>query len=296
MTAAIQLEQVTKVYKGKTAVDRLSLTIERGSVVALLGPNGAGKTTTVSLMLGLQQPTSGQARLLGSDPRDRGVRDRIGAMLQEVSVIDNLTVEETIGLFRSYYRRPLPLDRLLRMAGLEESRRKFASSLSGGQKRRLGFALAAAGDPDVLFLDEPTVGMDVEARRLFWASIREMAGQGRTIVLTTHYLEEADQTADRVIVMRQGSILADGTPESIKAAAARRTLAFTAAPGLTSERLLTYPGVTDVEWKGHRVRIACRDTDRLLFALLKGNERMKDIEITAGGLEDAFETLLREAN
>ncbi|MBW7458851.1 ABC transporter ATP-binding protein, partial [Paenibacillus sepulcri] len=185
MTAAIQLDQVTKIYKGKKAVDGLSLTIEKGSVVALLGPNGAGKTTTVSMILGLHQPTSGSVKLLGGDPRDPRIRDQIGAMLQDVSVIDNLKVNETIELFRHYYEKPLPLEQLLRISGLEKEKNKMATALSGGQQRRLGFALAVAGDPEVLFLDEPTVGMDVSSRQLFWDTIRAMAGRGRTIVLTT---------------------------------------------------------------------------------------------------------------
>jgi ABC-2 type transport system ATP-binding protein len=157
MTAAIHLDRVTKVYKGKKAVDNLSLKIEQGSVVALLGPNGAGKTTTISMILGLLQPTSGSVTLLGGDPREQRIRDRIGAMLQDVSVIDNLKVSETINLFRSYYVKPLPLEHLLHISGLEDEKEKMATALSGGQQRRLGFALAAAGDPEVLFLDEPTV-------------------------------------------------------------------------------------------------------------------------------------------
>ncbi len=164
MKHAIELEHVTKQYREKKAVDDMTLHIEQGSIVALLGPNGAGKSTTVNMVLGLTAPTAGTVRLMGGSPRDRAVRNRIGAMLQEVSVIDSLKVEETINLFRSYYTNPLSTGELLRISGLEDERGKYATSLSGGQMRRLGFALAMAGDPELIFLDEPTVGMDVTSR------------------------------------------------------------------------------------------------------------------------------------
>jgi ABC-2 type transport system ATP-binding protein len=296
MTAAIQLDRVTKVYKGKKAVDNLSLKIEQGSVVALLGPNGAGKTTTVSMILGLHQPTSGSVTLLGGDPREQRIRDRIGAMLQDVSVIDNLKVSETINLFRSYYIKPLPLEQLLHISGLEGEKEKMATALSGGQQRRLGFALAIAGDPEVLFLDEPTVGMDVTSRQLFWDTIRAMAGRGRTIVLTTHYLEEADNVADRVVVINNGKLIADGTPSEIKAETTGRVLSFTAGASVTKELLLALPELSDMEWSGRRVKLFSRNTDRLIKALIEKQVDMRDIEIQSGGLEDAFQALVQQAN
>ncbi|WP_274648708.1 ABC transporter ATP-binding protein [Paenibacillus humicola] len=295
MKAAIELRHVTKVYKGKKAVDDLSLTVEEGSVVALLGPNGAGKTTTVSMILGLQQPTSGEVKLLGGAPGDRGIRSRIGAMLQEVSVIDNLKVSETIRLFRSFYDNPMPLEQLLRISGLEDEKDKIASSLSGGQQRRLGFALAAAGDPEVLFLDEPTVGMDVTSRQLFWDTVRAMATRGRTIILTTHYLEEADSIADRVVVINNGRLVADGTPSQIKAETTGRIISFTAGATLTTEKLHSVPGVRDVEWNGRRVKLYSGDTDRLIAELIGRRVEMKDIEIQSGGLEEAFQSLVGSA-
>jgi ABC-2 type transport system ATP-binding protein len=296
MTAAIQLDRVTKVYKGKKAVDNLSLKIEQGSVVALLGPNGAGKTTTVSMILGLLQPTSGSVTLLGGDPREQLIRDRIGAMLQDVSVIDNLKVSETINLFRSYYIKPLPLEQLLHISGLEGEKEKMATALSGGQQRRLGFALAIAGDPEVLFLDEPTVGMDVTSRQLFWDTIRAMAGRGRTIVLTTHYLEEADNVADRVVVINNGKLIADGTPSEIKAETTGRVLSFTAGASVTKELLLALPELSDMEWSGRRVKLFSLNTDRLIKALIEKQVDMRDIEIQSGGLEDAFQALVQQAN
>jgi ABC-2 type transport system ATP-binding protein len=295
VNAAIQLERVSKVYKGKIAVDDLTLTVEAGTVFALLGPNGAGKTTTISMILGLQQPTSGKVKLLGGDPREPRVRDRIGAMLQDISVIDNLKVSETVNLFRSYYRNPLPLEQLLLISGLQSEKDKMATALSGGQQRRLGFAMSAAGDPDIIFLDEPTVGMDVTSRQLFWDTIRAMAARGKTVVLTTHYLEEADSLADRIVVINNGKLIADGTPSEIKANTTGRVISFTAGAGVTTESMLSMPGVSDVEWSGRRVKLFSSDTDRLIGTLIEKRVDIRDIEIQSGGLEDAFQALVQPA-
>ena len=294
MNWAIELENVSKIYKAKKAVDNLSLKVEKGTVFALLGPNGAGKTTTISMILGMRQPTSGKVKLLGGDPKDIRVRDRIGAMLQDVSVIDSLKVSETIDLFRSYYSKPQSLQTLLQISGLEKDKDKMATALSGGQQRRLGFALAAAGDPEVIFLDEPTVGMDVTSRQLFWDTIRAMADRGRTVVLTTHYLEEADNLADRIVVINNGAIVADGTPSQIKAATTGRAISFTAGAGVTTEALRALPGVEKVEWNGHRAKLHSADTDRLIRLLIERKVDMRDIEIQSGGLEDAFQALIQQ--
>lgn len=294
MKTAIALDRVSKEFKGKRAVDEISLNIEEGSVVALLGPNGAGKTTTVSMMLGLIRPTGGTVRLLGGDPRDWGIRSRLGAMLQEVSMIDRLQVGEIIELFRSYYEKPLPLERLLRISGLEEESGKLATSLSGGQRRRLDFALALAGDPSVLFLDEPTVGMDVTSRQLFWETVRALAGTGRTLILTTHYLEEADSLADRVVVINKGRLIADGTPAEVKASTSGKILSFTAGPGVTPQLVRALPGVTDASWSGRRVKLFSADTDRLLRELIRMEADIRDIEVHGGGLEEAFRHLVQE--
>ncbi|WP_219835160.1 ABC transporter ATP-binding protein [Paenibacillus sp. R14(2021)] len=296
MKAAIQLSGVSKIYKDKKAVDNVTLSIAEGTVVALLGPNGAGKTTTVSMILGLHKPTKGTVKLLGGNPGDTRVRDRIGAMLQDVSVIDGLKVAESINLFRSYYEKPLALDYLLKVSNLEAEKDKMASALSGGQQRRLGFALALAGDPEVIFLDEPTVGMDVTSRQLFWDTVRAMAGKGRTIVLTTHYLDEADSVADRIVVINNGRIIADGTPSEIKAETTGRVISFIAGASVTTEALRALPGVTDVEWSGRKVRLFSGDTDRLIKALIEQRLDMRDIEIQSGGLEDAFQALVQQAN
>jgi ABC-2 type transport system ATP-binding protein len=248
------------------------------------------------MILGMQQPTSGSVTLLGSDPREQKVRNRIGAMLQDVSVIDNLKVAETINLFRNYYSNPLSLEHLLRISGLESERNKMAAALSGGQQRRLGFALAAAGDPEVIFLDEPTVGMDISSRHLFWDTIRAMAGKGRTVVLTTHYLEEADSLADRIVVINNGKLIADGTPSEIKAGTTGRVISFTAGASVTTESLRSIPGIVDIEWSGRRVKLNSGDTDSLIVALIEKRIDMRDIEIQSGGLEDAFQALVQNTN
>ena len=295
MKAAIQLTGVSKIFKGKPAVDDLTLSIQEGTVSAYFDPNGAGKTTTVSMILGLQQPTKGTVKLLGGDPREQKVRNRIGAMLQDVSVIDGLKVSESINLFRSYYEKPLALQYLLQVSNLEAEKDKIASSLSGGQQRRLGFALALAGDPEVIFLDEPTVGMDVTSRQLFWDTVRAMAGRGRTIVLTTHYLDEADSVADRIVVINNGKLIADGTPSEIKAETTGRVISFIAGESVTTERLLVLPGVTDIEWSGRKVKLSSSNTDQLIAALIEKRFEMRDIEIQSGGLEDAFQALVQTA-
>ncbi|TXK84069.1 ABC transporter ATP-binding protein [Paenibacillus sp. N3.4] len=294
MKPIIELVEVSKVFKGKPAVDNVSLTIEEGSVVALLGPNGAGKTTTVSMTLGLLQPTKGDIRLLGGKPQDRAVRDRMGAMLQDVNIIDGLTVVETINLFRHYYSNPLPLQKLLHVSGLEAEKNKRASALSGGQKRRLGFALALAGDPSLLFLDEPTVGMDITSRQQFWDTVRDMAAHGRTIILTTHYLEEADSIADRIVVINKGKLIADGTSAEIKASTNQKTIMFTAGVQLTADMLADIPMIANVTWSGRRVKITSPDTDQVIMALIQKGLDIKDIEIHTGGLEDAFQFLVQQ--
>ena len=219
-TPAAELHQVTKRYGTITALDDITLAIEPGKVTALLGPNGAGKTTAVRLMLGLTRPTAGAARLFGSDPQDVEARRRTGVMLQVAKVPETLRVRENLELFRSYYRNPMGLDDALAAAGLGKLADRKYGELSGGQQQRVQFALAICGNPELLFLDEPTVGLDVIARRAFWQEVRRLRENGRGVLLTTHYLEEADALADRVVVLHEGRILADGTPDTLKGLAA----------------------------------------------------------------------------
>jgi ABC-2 type transport system ATP-binding protein len=217
MAAVVELRGARKRFGEIEAVKGVDLAIGPGELVALLGPNGAGKTTSISLMLGLRQPTAGEARLFGLIPTDRRARSRCGVMLQESGTTGVLTVTEIVDLFRAYYPSPLPTVRAIALAGLEPKAGARIGTLSGGERQRLYFALAVCGDPEALFLDEPTVGMDVAARRGVLASIRALSDAGKTIVLTTHYLEEADQLAHRIVVIDHGVVIADATPREIKA-------------------------------------------------------------------------------
>lgn len=299
MKSIITMEHVSKQFKEHTAVNDLTLDIQEGSITALLGPNGAGKTTSISMMLGLSRPTSGSVKVMGGDPQDRNVKQAMGAMLQDISVIDRLKVDETVDLFRHYYKNPLPLQHLLKISGLNEVRSQYATSLSGGQKRRLDFALAMAGDPKLLFLDEPTVGMDVAIRHQFWETIGKLANEGRTILLTTHYLEEADKLADRIIIINKGQKMADGSPEEIKALQGKKTITFSLpaeelASGKADLVLSALPNITDCRREGQKVTLTSPDTDHLIYVLVQSGLNMRDISIQTGGLEDAFQFLLQE--
>ena len=216
MDIAVELTDVCKSFGKVEALRGLDLQVRRGEVYSLLGPNGAGKTTSVSLMLGLRRPTAGTVRVLGCAPDDRRVRSRSGVMLQESGVPQTLTVREVVETFASYYPNPIPVSEAIARAGLESKANSKVGGLSGGQRQRLYFALAVIGNPELLYLDEPTVGMDVETRRHFWEQIRSLADQGRTILLTTHYLEEADALCDRLAIIDHGRIVAEGTPEELK--------------------------------------------------------------------------------
>ena len=211
-----RLYAASKTYDDIVALDRLDLELNAGETLALLGPNGAGKTTAIALLLGLATPTSGKATIFGCDPRAATSRRRVGAMLQVSSVPATLTVREHVTLFSSYYPRPLPVAQTLSLALLERLAPRKFGALSGGERQRLFFALAICGDPDVLFLDEPTVGLDVETRRSLWNSVRELVDRGKSVLLTTHHLEEADALANRIVMLANGAVLAQGSPAELK--------------------------------------------------------------------------------
>ncbi|HEX4215338.1 MAG TPA: ABC transporter ATP-binding protein [Candidatus Dormibacteraeota bacterium] len=284
---AVELREARKHYGAVEALRGVDLAIGRGESVAILGPNGAGKTTAISLMLGLRRPTSGQARLFGMDPGDRRARSRCGVMLQESGVSDVLQVRETVDLFRAYYPNPLSLDRALRMAGLEEQAKVKVGKLSGGQRQRLYYSLAVCGDPDAVFLDEPTVGMDVESRRAFLDGIEEFGRQGRTIVLTTHYLREADELADRIVVIDKGLVIADDTPGRIKSRVAGKKVTFTVMPGLQEADLAGLP-YTQLQIDGERVRLLSNEPEAVMSALFRRDLAICDLEVVGADLEDAF--------
>ncbi len=286
MAPAAELIDATKKYGEVDALKGVTIRIELGEVVAMLGPNGAGKTTSISLLLGLRKPTSGKALLLGLDPTNLQARSRVGVMLQESGVPAMLKVREIVDLFRSYYPKPLPRDEAIAIAGLEEKADALVRELSGGQRQRLYFALAVCGDPDVLFLDEPTVGMDVEGRRSFIERIADFARRGRTVVLTTHYLEEADQLAKRVIVIDRGVVIVDAPPAEIKSKVAGKRVRFN-APVLTEKDLDGLP-VTAVTIKDHSVQLFTNQPESVLRELFRRGMEISDLEVAGADLEEAF--------
>ncbi|MDM5337547.1 ABC transporter ATP-binding protein [Fictibacillus enclensis] len=292
MNKVVSLKHVSKSFKNEKAVDDVSFSIQAGEIVAILGPNGAGKTTTILMMLGLMEPETGFSTLFGSDPKSKKVREKIGAMLQEVSVMDGLTCREILTLVRTYYPNPLPVDELIDLTGLEErDLKKRAEKLSGGQKRRLNFALALAGDPDLLFFDEPTVGMDISARKSFWDTVRLLKERGKTIIFTTHYLQEADDVAERIIMFHKGRIVADGKPEALKSKIARQTVSFVAENRIPLDEFWKLPNVQDVYRLGERVYILSDDSDRVLKALFQNKWNIRNIRTEQGKLEEAFDHL-----
>ncbi len=289
MPAAAQLIDATKKYGAVEALKGVSLDIELGEVVAMLGPNGAGKTTSISLLLGLRKPTTGKAQLFGLDPSDLNARSRVGVMLQESGIPEMLRVQEIVDLFRSYYPKPMARDRAISMAGLDEKAKALVKQLSGGQRQRLYFALAVCGDPEVLFLDEPTVGMDVEGRRSFIERIAEFANMGRTVVLTTHYLEEADQLAKRVVVIDRGLVIADASPQEIKSRVAGKRVRFTAAA--MTDKDLEGLQVTTSTFADHRVQLLTNQPEAVLRELFRRGVEISDLEVSGADLEDAFISL-----
>jgi len=255
---AVTFRDVVKVYHPDIrALDHVSFDIDRGETVALLGPNGAGKSTAIDTMLGLRAPTSGEVRVLGGQPAAAVAAGRIGGMLQTGGLPEGAKVGELVGLFRQLYRDRRPAAELMRLAGIADLGDRRVERLSGGQTQRVRFALALAGDPELLFLDEPTAALDVEARRNFWRSVAKISEQGTTVLFATHYLDEADANASRIIVVNHGRVIADGTPSQIKAYTANRTLRFT-TPAPDPAQLLRLPGVADVLVNGDAVTVRTR--------------------------------------
>ena len=293
METIAELRGVTRRFGKQTAVDGLDLSIPRGGVYALLGPNGAGKTTTISLLLGLIRPDAGNATVFGRLPGEMDARRAIGAMLQVSGVPATLTVREHIEQFSGYYPQPLPFADVISRAGLDGLENRRFGKLSGGQKQRVLFALAICGDPELLFLDEPTVGLDVEVRRRLWSVIRDLAREGRTIVLTTHYLEEADALADRVGVLNHGRLVAEGTPAEIKARVGGRIIRCTTA--LPEAELRALPGVRGLRRHSARIELAVDEAEPALRELLARDATLSDLEVVGIGLDDAFLSLTEAA-
>lgn len=281
-----RLVNVTKRYGSVVALDGFDFAVERGELVSVLGPNGAGKTTAIRLLLGLARPTKGEVRVLGGDPRIRASRMRIGAMLQIGKVPETLRVREHVELFSTYYPQPLPYSDIVDIAGLTEIQERRYGDLSGGQQQRVLFALAICGNPDVIFLDEPTVGLDVEARRSMWAMIRRLVDEGRSVLLTTHYLDEADHLADRIVILHEGKHLVEGTPSEIKRAVATKTVrCTTVVEGSTIESI---PGVRTVRTHRGKLEVLVTEAEPVVRALLELDPNLSDLEVAEADLESAF--------
>lgn len=287
---AVRTTGLSKRYGAVTAVDDLNLDIHAGETVALLGPNGAGKSTTISMILGQARPDAGTVEVLGRSPASAVGSGRIGAMLQGGKLPDMVTVAELVSLARAIYPRPLPADEIMAAAGLAGYAGRRLDSLSGGESQRALFALAITGDPDVVVLDEPTTGMDVEARQRFWRAVRERAAAGRTVLFATHYLAEADEFADRIIMLSNGRVVADGSSAEIRSISGHRTVSFDLTEG-SLEGLDQLPGVRGVELRGSRAVLETDDADATVAALISTRGAVNNLEVSGAGITDAFLTL-----
>jgi ABC-2 type transport system ATP-binding protein len=287
--SAVSLVGVSKDFGHVHAVREVDLTIEPGEIVAFLGPNGAGKTTTIDMVLGLSEPTAGEVSVLGLRPRQAIARGLVSAVMQTGGLLKDLTVRETVAYTASLFADTRPVDEVLADAGIIAISDRKVGKCSGGEQQRLRFAMALLPDPALLLLDEPTTGMDVEGRRTFWSAIRADAEKGRTVLFATHYLEEADQYADRIVLISQGRIVADGSGSEIKALASGRTVRAT-LPDADTAALSALDGVDSVEVRGDSVIVHAKDSDAVARHLLTRTPA-RDVEITAKGIEEAFLSL-----
>ncbi|MDP9094822.1 MAG: ABC transporter ATP-binding protein [Actinomycetota bacterium] len=290
-TAGIQLSGLAKSFRSSAgpvhAVRGIDVSIAPGETVALLGPNGAGKSTTIDMMLGLSRPDAGTVSVFGMSPAQAIASGAVGAMLQVGGVIQHLSVRELITMVASLYPEPLGVDEVIELTKIGDLADRKTSKLSGGQTQRLRFAICLVSNPDLLVLDEPTVALDVEGRRDFWTTMRAFASRGKTVIFATHYLEEADAYADRIILMAHGRIVADGAATQIKATVGLRTIRAT-LPDPDLAALAMLPGVTNVDTRGDAVIMNCSNSDSALRAFLPAWPAACDIEVTGAGLEEAF--------
>jgi ABC-2 type transport system ATP-binding protein len=286
----VAFARVFKEFGAVRAVDGLDLTIGLGERVALLGRNGAGKSTSVGLLLGLEEPTSGKVELFGATPESAVRAGRVGAMLQDFTPVSRVTVRELVTFVAGTYPDPMPVDDVLDMSGLTELAGRRADKLSGGQAQRVSFAVAIAGDPDLLVLDEPTAALDVQARQAFWRSMRTFSERGKTVLFSTHYLEEADQNADRIVVIDRGRLVADGDSAEIKRTVGGSTVSFDAGAGPLPDGLHALPGVVSVEVADGRVRLRTTDSDATVAQLTQVLVP-RSLQVVPAALEDAFLSL-----
>ncbi|HJQ87847.1 MAG TPA: ABC transporter ATP-binding protein [Propionibacteriaceae bacterium] len=288
-----ELRGVSKTYgsggSAVLAVEGVDLSVRAGELLAVLGPNGAGKTTVLGMLTGLTTPSSGTARLFGRDPRDLGARQRMGVMLQSSGVPDTLRVRELLTAFRGYYPAPLPVASVVEAAGLHGLENRLFGTLSGGQQRRVLFGIALCGDPQLVFVDEPTTGLDAEVRRTLWATLRTLAATGRGVVLTTHYLEEADALADRIVLLHEGRVIVEGTPSQIKSLVPGRRI--TAESSIEAGQASGWAGVRHAQRDGTRLELLVSEPEPVLRELLQRDQSVTGVTVTEPTLEDAFLTL-----
>ena len=289
----VSFQNVSKHYGSLKAVDGLTLGLQAGQTVALLGPNGAGKSTSLDMLLALRKPTSGKIEMFGDDPYHAVKSGRVGAMLQSGGLMPEVTVRELVTLVTTLHPKPEPVDTTLKRAGIDQFADQRVDRLSGGQTQRVRFALAICGKSELIVLDEPTAAMDVETRRLFWDSMKEEVAEGRTLLFATHYLEEADQAADRILVINRGRLLADGTPAEIKERAGAKRISFR-LDRVNEPFLLGLPGLVNLEIRRDVVQIQTSDSDATLYAVLDAGYRPHEIEVTSLGLEQAFLAITAE--
>lgn len=287
------LAGASKRYGSVLALDHIDLPICAGEVLAVLGPNGAGKTTAISLLLGLQQVDDGKAELFGMAPDSLAARRRVGAMLQAAAVPETLRVDELVRLFASYYPHPRALDECARMAGVEDLLDRRYGKLSGGQQRRVQFALAIVGRPDILFLDEPTTGLDIQAREIMWQTIRGLVAEGCAVVLTTHYLEEAEALADRVCVIANGHIVAEGSVAAIRARVSQKRIRCISTLG--NQTIACWPHVRRVCRDGQYVEIVTDAAEFVVRQLLAQDAGLAELEVHRAGLAEAFVEITQQA-
>jgi ABC-2 type transport system ATP-binding protein len=286
-TQNIVVRNLTKTFGTVRAVRGINFEMKRGTTVALLGPNGAGKSTTIDMMIGLTTPDVGSVSLFGNTPADAVHMGLIGAMTQTGSLIDYLNVRELVSMMAALYPSPLDVDEALRISGADAFADRMTRKLSGGETQRVRFAMVLVADAELLVLDEPTVALDVEGRRDFWTAMRAFAARGKTVVFATHYLEEADAYADRIILIAHGRIVADGAPTEIKATVGGRIVRAT-LPHVELNELRRLSGVTSAERRGDAVTLNCADSDATLRELFTQYPNVRDIEVRGAGLEEAF--------
>jgi len=293
--AVVEVREVTRTFGPVTALDGVSLSVEPGQLVGLLGPNGAGKTTLLSLLSGLRRPDSGTVRIFGGDPRDPAARASLGTTPQETGLPDVLRVGEVVELVARHYPDPMPTGELLERFALGDMLRRQTGSLSGGQKRRLAVALALVGRPRLVLLDEPTTGLDVEARHELWSALRTFHSEGATVVVTSHYLEEIEALAERVVVVGQGRILADDSLSRILATVARRKVLVSLDEAAATELSVALPAVSAPAREGDRFSFLAADADALVRQLVRSGLPFSDLEVRGASLEEAFITLTQES-